>query len=345
MAKVLFNNPEKNEREAISSEKKLSSIALSSLSWFQALSPKIQQLVAAGLTPFISEIEEIRLRIKRPLLFRVGAQELSITPNEQVTSVPEDGVLITKEDLERTVQILSQNSLYAWDEEFRNGYITIPGGHRIGLVGRAVIDHGYLKTIKDISGINYRIGRQILGCADGVLPFLIKQDHQLCHTLIISPPQCGKTTLLRDIVRQLSNGISALDFSGVNVGLVDERSEIAGMYQGEPQFQIGARTDVLDACPKAQGMMMLIRSMSPQVLATDEVGKNEDLEAMYQALQSGVTIITTVHGNSMEEIRERPNLQALLNWQFFDRIIILSRRKGVGTLEKVLNGKTMERMK
>ncbi len=345
MAKVLFNNPEMNEGEAINSEKKLSSIALSSLSWFQALSPKIQQLVAAGLTPFISEIEEIRLRIKRPLLFRVGAQELSITPNEQVTSALEDGVLITKEDLERTVQILSQNSLYAWDEEFRNGYITIPGGHRIGLVGRAVIDHGYLKTIKDISGINYRIGRQILGCADKVLPFLIKQDRQLCHTLIISPPQCGKTTLLRDIVRQLSNGISALDFSGVNVGLVDERSEIAGMYQGEPQFQIGARTDVLDACPKAQGMMMLIRSMSPQVLATDEVGKNEDLEAMYQSLQSGVTIITTVHGNSMEEIKERPNLQALLNWQFFDRIIILSRRKGVGTLEKVLNGKTMERMK
>lgn len=350
MTKILFNNLKEKENQTIKENQtgqtnnKMGSLQISSLSWFQALSPKLQELLVAGSTPLLSEIEEIRLRIKRPLLLRVGARELSITQDGQITEAIEDGELITKEDLERTVQILSQNSLYAWDEEFRNGYITIPGGHRIGIVGRAVLENGQLKTLKDISGINYRIGRQILGCANAVLPFLIKQNQQVCHTLIISPPQCGKTTLLRDIVRQLSNGIPALHFSGVNVGLVDERSEIAGMYQGEPQFQIGQRTDVLDACPKAQGMMMLIRSMSPRVLATDEVGKNEDLEAMYQALQAGVTVITTVHGNSMEEIKERPNLQALLNWRFFDRMLILSRRQGVGTLEKVLDGKTLERM-
>ena len=131
----------------------------------------------------------------------------------------------------------------------------------------------------------------------------------------------------------------------MNVGLVDERSEIAGMYQGEPQFQIGLRTDVLDACPKAQGMMMLIRSMSPGLIATDEIGKKEDIDALYNALQAGVKVITTVHGSGFEEIKERLNLQSLINWRFFERIIVLSRREGVGTIEKILDGKTLERLR
>lgn len=321
-----------------------SSIAISSLSWFQALSPEIQELIAEAIPPYIGEIEEIRLRINRPLLFRVGKGEVFISSEGKITADAEKGVRITKEDLQRTIRILSQNSLYAWEEEFRNGYLTIPGGHRIGIVGRAVIEKGHLKTLTDISGVNYRIGRQILGCADQVLPSIIKGEGRVYDTLIISPPQCGKTTLLRDLVRQLSNGVPQLRFPGVNVGLVDERSEVAGMYRGEPQFQIGMRTDVLDACPKAEGMMMLIRSMSPNVLVTDELGKSEDVEAMYQALQAGVAVITTVHGNGVEELKQRPNLQALLNWHFFDRIIILSRRKGAGTLEKILDGKSLERM-
>jgi len=339
----VFINKESITKESITKES-ITSLKISSLTWFQALPPRLQELVAEGLQAYLGDIEEIRLRIKRPVLFQIGTREMSITKQKRITFHLEEGDVITKEDLERTIQVLSQNSLYAWEDEFKNGYITIPGGHRIGFVGRGVLEQGNLKTLKDISGINYRIGRQILGCADEVVPYIMKKD-QVYHTLIISPPQCGKTTLLRDIVRQLSDGIPAQNFAGVNVGLIDERSEIAGMYQGEPQFQIGMRTDVLDACPKAQGMMMLIRSMSPRVLATDEVGKNEDVEAMYQALQAGVTVITTVHGNSLEEIKERPNMQTLLNWHFFDRIIILSRRKGVGTLEKILDENALERMR
>lgn len=319
-------------------------LTVTSLSWFQVLAPSIQQLVVDGLQPYLSEIEEIRLRIKRPLLFRLGDLELTVSKDRKITRWLEEGQLVSREDLDQTLQILSQHSLYAWEDEFKNGYLTIPGGHRVGIVGRAVIAKGMVKTLKEISGINYRIGRQILGCADKVLPFLLKNNRQLYHTLLVSPPQCGKTTLLRDIARQLSNGVEAFDFPGVNVGLVDERSEIAGMYQGEPQFQIGMRTDVLDACPKAQGMMMLIRSMSPQVLITDEIGKHEDLEAMYQALQAGVTVITTVHGDNVNELKQRPNLQTLLQWHFFERIIILSRRQGVGTIEKILDGRTMERV-
>ncbi|MGI6588995.1 MAG: stage III sporulation protein AA [Peptococcia bacterium] len=341
MAKVFINKEKSNE---CLSKEEISPLTVSSLTWFQAMSPQLQELISEGLQPFVGEVEEIRLRIKRPILFRIGTKELTITAQKKFILQLEQGFIITRDELERTLQILSQNSLYAWEDEFRNGYLTIPGGHRIGFVGRGVLEQGKIKTLKDLSGINYRIGRQVLGCADEVLPYLVNKE-QVAHTLIISPPQCGKTTLLRDLVRQISTGIPELFFSGTNVGLVDERSEIAGMYQGEPQFQIGLRTDVLDACPKAQGMMMLIRSMSPGVIATDEIGKNEDIDALYNALQAGVKVITTVHGSSFEEIKERPNLQTLINWRFFERIIVLSRRKGVGTLEMILDGKTLERLR
>lgn len=358
MAKIFINKENKNDNtnhkaiyqstvQAASRQLthvQLSPVQVSSLTWFQALTSHLQELVLEGIQPFINEIEEIRLRIKRPIVFRTGSQEMTVTSHGKLTSQIREGYSITREDIDRSIQLLSQSSLYAWEDEFKNGYITIPGGHRIGFVGRVVLDKGCIKTLKDISGINYRIGRQILGCADDIMSYLIHKDH-VHHTLIISPPQCGKTTLIRDIVKQLSDGIPDLGFTGVNVGLVDERSEIAGVYQGEPQFQIGLRTDILDACPKAQGMMILIRSMSPRVIATDEIGKNEDIEALYHALQAGVTVVTTVHGNSVEEIRERPSLKELVNWRFFERIIILSRRKGVGTVEAILNGKTQERMK
>lgn len=346
MAKVFINksiDKEVNLSENLS-QVDTSPLTISSFTWFQALTPQIQELVMEGLQPFISEIEEIRLRVKRPILFRIGAKEMTVTAQKKFTLQIEQGYLITRDEIERTMQILSQNSLYAWEDEFKNGYLTIPGGHRIGFVGRGVLDNGAIKTLKELSGINYRIGRQILGCAEDVLPYIVKGE-KVYHTLIISPPQCGKTTLLREVIRQISDGIPELYFPGINVGLVDERSEIAGMYQGEPQFQIGLRTDVLDACPKAQGMMMLIRSMSPGLIATDEIGKKEDIDALYNALQAGVKVITTVHGSGYEEIKERPNLQSLINWCFFERIIVLSRRHGVGTVEMILDGKTLERLK
>lgn len=310
-----------------------------SQSWFQILTPELQELIGASLQVIVEEIEEIRLRIARPILFRLGTKELTITPEKRLTPRLENGYLITKSELERAVQILSQNSLYAWENEFKNGYLTIPGGHRVGFVGSGVLKEGKIKRLKELSGINYRLGKEILGCAQKVLPYLVKEK-EIKHTLIISPPRCGKTTLLRDLVRQIST-----DFPGVNVGVVDERSEIAGMYQGEPQFDIGLRTDVLDACPKAEGMLLLIRSMSPQVIVTDEIGKKEDVEALHNALQAGVKVITTVHGTNWEEIKRKPYIQTLANWCFFERIVVLSRRKGPGTLEVILDGKSKERLR
>lgn len=317
---------------------------VSCISWLQALTPHLRTMLEESLGPYLAEIEEIRLRIGRPLLVRFGPKEMTVNSERKLTSQLTTGYVITRSDLERNITILSQSSLYAWEDEFKNGYLTIPGGHRVGIVGRGVLDRGIIKTLKDISGLNYRIGRQVLGCADEVMPYVIR-GREVLHTLIVSPPQCGKTTLLRDMVRQLSDGVTSLDFGGVNVGLVDERSEIAGMFQGEPQFLIGMRTDVLDACPKAQGMIMMIRSMSPRVIATDEIGRGEDVEALYQSLQAGVSVITTVHGASFTEIRKRPVLKELLNGKFFDRVVVLSRRRGAGTLETVYDGRTLERMR
>lgn len=314
------------------------------LSWLQLIPSGLRTMVEAAFLNGAADIEEIRLRVQRPILLRLGQIEVTIDGQGGLTTDLTQGYIVKGIDLDKAVEAVSQCSLYAWEDEFRNGYITIPGGHRVGITGRTVLDKGRVKTIKDISGLNYRIGREITGCADQLLPYVIKEGKVL-HTLIISPPQCGKTTMLRDIVRQLSDGVKQLRFPGVNVSLIDERSELAGMFQGQPQFDVGLRTDVLDGCPKAQGMMMMIRSMSPVVIATDEIGRFEDAEALYQALQAGVSVITTVHGGDYGEIEKRPVLKELLDLKFFDRLVFLSRKKGVGTLDTILSGKNLERMR
>ncbi|NLN41645.1 MAG: stage III sporulation protein AA, partial [Clostridiales bacterium] len=161
----------------------------------------------------------------------------------------------------------------------------------------------------------------------------IINDGQVLHTLILSPPQMGKTTLLRDLSRQLSNGFSG--FRGVKVGIVDERSEIAGCFQGIPQNDVGVRTDILDGCPKALGIIMMIRSLSPNVIITDEIGRPEDAMAIEDALNAGIKIITTAHSSGLEDARKRPILKSLLDKKVFQRVLVLGNSLGTGTLEKV----------
>jgi len=280
------------------------------------------------------ELEEIRLRVERPVMIVAGGQDAFLGP-EGIGRDPTRFYQLSKDELDRVVQLLTKGSLYALEEELRNGYITLPGGHRVGLVGQGVIEGGRLKTIKHISGINVRLSRQVIGAADRVLPFLI-EGGEVCQTLIISPPVCGKTTLLRDLARQLSWGVPGLGLPGRQVAIADERSEIAGCYRGVPQLDVGPRTDVLDGCPKAEGMMILLRSMSPQVLITDEIGRPEDGAALAEAANCGVTVIATAHGRNLEEVRRRPVMANLLAQGAFRRVVVLSRRQGVGTVEQIL---------
>ena len=190
-------------------------------------------------------------------------------------------------------------------------------------MGQAVMDNKSIKSVKHISFINIRIAHQIKGCANEVLPY-IYNDERVLHTLIISPPGGGKTTLLRDMVRCISDGNGIC--KGMNVGVVDERSEIAACYMGVPQNDVGIRTDILDACPKAEGMLMMLRSMNPKVIAVDEIGGREDIDVISYVINSGCSILATVHGYSIDDIRTKPVLRKLVDEKAFERYIVLDGR-------------------
>ena len=251
-------------------------------------------------------IQEIRLWVNQPIMISKSGELLFITERGLITKNIEQAFSIYQRDLSDTLQMMSDYSLYAFEEEIRNGYITLQGGHRVGLVGKIIMENGHLKTMRYIGGMNIRISHQIVGCADKVLPYLINH-RSIYHTLIISPPRCGKTTLLRDLIRQISNGISK-DFTEVTVGIVDERSEIAGCYRYS-QNDIGKRSDVLDCCPKVDGAKMLLRSMSPDVCG----GWDRKIKDIYNrdVMNAGESFFRTGHGSSLSIFKENLYLKNL----------------------------------
>lgn len=272
-------------------------------------------------------LQEIRMRINRvPILLNNG-EECKIEKLSQY--------IVDKRDIRETLEYISQYSLYAYEQELSQGYITIQGGHRIGVAGKGIIEGGQIKNLKYISSLNIRIAHEVMGCANSIIPYIAVQG-KLCHTLIISPPRCGKTTILRDIIRMASDGNAWL--KGGNVGVVDERSEIGGCYQGVPQNDLGKRTDILDACPKVEGMMMLVRSMSPEVIAIDEIGKREEVECLEYMIHCGCTILGTVHGATVEEIRNKPALGGLVEKKVFQRYVVLTNKPCVGSVGGVYDG-------
>ena len=230
--------------------------------------------------------------------------------------------------------------MYAFEEEMRQGYITLEGGHRVGIVGKIITENKSVKSIRYVGALNIRIAHEIIGAADKILSYIYSENNAIYHTLLVSPPRCGKTTILRDLVRQVSNG--SRSYLGMTVGVVDERSEIGGCYRGIPQNDIGLRTDVLDGCSKVEGMLMLLRSMSPTVIAIDEIGKKEDLFAIEEVLNAGVKIVCTVHGCTLKDILNKPVLKEMIEKRLFERIICISSRKGPGTIEAILDGTTLK---
>lgn len=298
-----------------------------------AILPASIRTILNALPPTVTEqLEEIRLRQNQPLEVRYGQQSSYITASGQLTSLASQGWEFTEEQAVKLLNQVSQHSLYALEEELKRGYITVVGGHRIGITGRVVLDKGEVKGIRDVTSFNIRIAREKKGAAQKVMPVLFESG-KLLNTLLISPPQCGKTTLLRDMARSISYGSEWS--SSRKVGIVDERSELAGCLQGVPQRDVGPRTDVLDACPKAAGMMMLIRSMSPDVLIVDEIGRPEDGDAVWEAIHAGVSVICSAHGADVTEVAERPMLGKLIRQGAFSRYIVLSRTKGVGTIQAI----------
>lgn len=279
-------------------------------------------------------IQEIRMRNGQPLWVRLGDRGF-FPGNENGMDRLERVKTITNRDIKATVSKLSAYSLYAFEEELRRGFLTIEGGHRVGFCGKAIMEDGKIKTLHQISSLNIRVARQIFGCAGEVLPFVIRNGRFL-SAVLISPPGCGKTTLLREMIRCLS-------VRGITVGVADERGEIAGMRDGLPQMELGPCTDVMYGCHKAQAMEMLLRSMSPDVIAADELGREEEYQAVEEMLHGGVEILCTMHGSSMEDILNRKLPCHMAAQRMLKRYIFLSKKRGAGCVERVLdeNGKIL----
>lgn len=255
-------------------------------------------------------LEEIRIRIGLPIILKYSNKDIILNYKT------------TQKDLLDILEKICENSIYSYQNQICSGYITIVGGHRVGITGSVVIQNGKIVNINNISSLNFRIARQVLGCSNELLKYIIDyENNTIYNTLIVSPPGAGKTTILRDAIRQISNGIG--DFEGKTIGIVDERNEISAMYKGIPQNDIGIRTDVLENIPKSIGMKMLVRSMSPQIICADEIGSLEDVEAIKYIVCSGVKGIFTAHGDSIEELELNPALKQLLDLFMFERIIFL----------------------
>lgn len=299
---------------------------------YQILPLSIRESIQSLPRTILGCLEEIRVRQDRPLEVITSEQAWFVSKNYQLNLTPKDPLIPNREDCQKLLNLISNHSLYAMEEELRRGYVTVEGGHRIGLSGKVVVEQGQVKHLRDITGFNIRVAREIRGVGELLIPMVVDKDF-VHNVLIVSPPQCGKTTFLRDVARLLSTG--GENISSRKVGIVDERSEIAGCVAGVPQHDVGPRTDILDACPKAEGMMMLIRSMSPEVLIVDEIGRHEDLLAIHEAIHAGVKVITTAHGYTLDEVIKRPDLGDLIQKGVFSRIIILSRKQGPGTIESV----------
>lgn len=214
-------------------------------------------------------LQEIRIRCNRPIILKLRQADIVIEYE------------VSKTEILQTLERLCNNSIYAYKNQICEGFLTVKGGHRVGITGTAVVENEKIINLKYVTSLNFRIAREVLNCSNQVLNQIIDlKNNTIYTTLIVSPPGKGKTTVLRDAIRRISDGISEIGFRGKNCGVVDERGEIAAMYQGVPQNDVGMRTDVIENISKSKGMKILVRSMAPEIIACDEIGSKEDVEAI-----------------------------------------------------------------
>ncbi len=265
--------------------------------------------------------EELRLRVGRPpaVLLPEGETELGKRP-------------VTARDLDMLLELATGASAHAAGPQLRRGFVTARGGYRVGLCGPVIMRGGEMEGYSALSSAAVRISREIKGAAAPLMPRIVRAG-ELMSAVILSPPGWGKTTLLRDVIRAVSDGEGLP--TPLRVGLADERGEIAAVSGGEPQMDVGSRTDVLTGCPKAEGVEVLMRSMNPEVVALDEITSPEDIEAVTRAANCGVKLLATAHASCVEDMARRPLYRRILDCGAFDMAVVIRKTGALRRYEAV----------
>lgn len=296
-------------------------------------------------------LQELRFRTGCPVIVHFGGREYFLG-KDGVTEKENEAFICKREDIEDITAKASSYSVYAYQEELKQGFFTLVGGHRLGLTGQAVMENGKIITFTNIQSLCLRIASEKKDCALPLLPYIFPQQEpgrmedynskeknihipEILNTLIISPPGGGKTTILRDLIRQISDGTRF--HGGMTVGVVDERWELGACFGGVMHNDLGIRSDVLCGGNKPDGMMLLLRSMSPQIIAADEIGSDEDALAIRNAGNSGCNVIASAHGTSLKDILEKNCFRTLYEEGTFGLYVILGNRRQPGKIRQILD--------
>ena len=271
-----------------------------------------QELVKLITKHNSSKIEEIRIRCGRQVILNMGNIEVVLK------------YIIRQNEIIKILQNMCSNSIYAYQNQIVNGFITLPGGNRVGIAGNVVYTDNKVSNISHVYSLNIRIAHEIDGACKEIIGYILDtNNNSIFNTLIVSPPGCGKTTIIRDIAKKISNGIPEIDFRGIDVCIIDERNEIAALSNGIPYNDVGIRTDIIDNVPKSIGIRMAVRSMAPKVIVADEIGNMDDSEIVNYAICSGVKCIFTAHGSNMDDLMKNKELNRLINIKLINKIIFL----------------------
>lgn len=297
-----------------------------------ALSERLRSRLLAIPHEIKYTVREIRLRSGRPLSISTGQKDYYILEAGGTALSPRAGVYtVTPQDVSDSFRVLCGYSIHSCQNEIRGGYITVEGGHRAGICGSAIVEDGQVSGLREISSINLRVARQIYGAATDLIDRTYPDG--VCGTLIVGSPASGKTTVLKDLIRQLASGA---DGSCRKIAVIDERGEIAAMHKGRPQNDLGVSADIFDGYPKGEGMNIAIRSMAPEIIVCDEIGSQEDAEAILNSLNAGVKVIATAHAASMRELSSRRHIMELIETGAFPKIVLLKGAKEPSKVAEVL---------
>ena len=275
----------------------------------------------------IEKLTEIRMRLNKRLVVFVSGKPYYLAV-DGITNVKEKAIIVSREMIYNTIKRASERSLYAVNNQLKQGFLTVLGGIRLGICGEVVVENGKIQTIKNFSSINIRIAREVKNCSLNILEYILAGGFN--NTLIISPPGCGKTTLIRDILYQMS-----LRSYTYNVLLADERYEIANCFNGKPTLDVGDFTDVISGIEKSYAFDCGLRSMGPDILVTDEIATKDDISSVLRISNSGVKLLASIHAKDIDQLKNKKDFEEILSQKVFKRFVVLGLSRGVGTVEGV----------